>query len=157
VLSSGRSSRLFQQLVREQQLAASVFAGRDGSVGPGLFRIVATVTPGKTAEAAEAAVYAEIEKVKAGPIADWEVEKARNSAKRGVVSGLTSSLTRAIQLADFAATYGDPDLINKRIERLTKVSSADVQRVAAAYLTAANRTVVTTLPKSAGAAKGGQP
>ena len=35
VLSSGRSSRLFQKVVREQQLASNVFAGRDAPIGPG--------------------------------------------------------------------------------------------------------------------------
>ena len=108
VLSSGRSSRLFQQIVREQQLAPNVNAGRDGAIGPGLFRVIGTVAPGKTAEALEAAIYAEIDKVKTGPIADWEIEKARNNAKRAVVGGLTSSLQRAMQLAEFAASYGDP-------------------------------------------------
>jgi zinc protease len=39
VLSSGRSSRLFQKIVREQQLAPNVSAGRDGAIGPGLFRV----------------------------------------------------------------------------------------------------------------------
>ena len=155
VLSSGRSSRLFQQVVREQQLSPNIFAGRDGSVGPGLFRVAGNVAPGKTAEALETGVYAEIEKIKSGPIADWEIEKARNNVKRGVVGGLTSSLTRAIQLADFAANFGDPGLINRRIERIAKVTVADVQRVARQYLTAENRTVVITMPKSA-TAKGGQ-
>ena len=48
VLSSGRSSRLFEQIVRQQQLAPNVNAGRDGAIGPGLFRVIGTVAPGKT-------------------------------------------------------------------------------------------------------------
>jgi predicted Zn-dependent peptidase len=148
VLSSGRSSRLFQKIVREQQLAPNVSAGRDGAIGPGLFRVIGTVSPGKTADALEAAIYAEIDRVKNGPIEEWEIEKARNNAKRGVVGGLTSSLQRAIQLAEFAASYGDTSLINQRVDRLMKVTAADVQRVARTYLVPENRTVVTTTPKS---------
>jgi zinc protease len=149
VLSSGRSSRFFQQIVREQQLAPNVNAGRDGAVGPGLFRVSAIVAPGKTSEALEAAIYAEIEKVKTGPIAEWEIEKARNNAKRAVVGGLTSSLQRALQLAEFAGSYGDPGLINQRVDRISKVTAADVQRVARTYLVMENRTVVITRPKTA--------
>jgi predicted Zn-dependent peptidase len=152
VLSNGRSSRLYQQIVREQQLAPNVNAGRDGAVGPGLFRVSGNVAPGKTAEALEAAIYAEIDKVKSGPIAEWEIEKARNNAKRGVVAGLTSSLQRALQLAEFAGSYGDPGLINQRVDRIAKVSAADVQRVAQTFLVPENRTVVITRPKSAGSA-----
>jgi predicted Zn-dependent peptidase len=156
VLSSGRSSRFFQKLVREQQLAPNVNAGRDGAIGPGLFRVVGTVTPGKTAEALESAVLAEIERVKTEPIADWELEKARNNAKRAVVGGLTSSLQRATQLAEFAASYGDTSLINERVNRLMKVTAADVQRVAKTYLTAENRTVVVTVPKTQMKTDGGE-
>jgi predicted Zn-dependent peptidase len=151
VLSNGRSSRLFQQIVRELQLAPTVNAGRDGAVGPGLFRVSGNVAPGKTAEALEAAIYAEIDKLKTGPIAQWEIEKARNNAKRAVVGGLTSSLQRALQLAEFAGSYGDPGLINQRVDRISKVSAADVQRVARTYLVAENRSVVITRPKGAAA------
>ncbi len=153
ILSGGRSSRFFQKVVREQQLAASVNAGRDASVGPGLFTVSAMVAPGKTPEAVEAAVIAEIERVKAGPIEQWEIEKARNNSKRAVVAGLTSSLNRGTQLAEFASVFGDTGRINQRADRIARVTAADVQRVAAAYLTAENRTVVVTKPKPA-AAKG---
>jgi zinc protease len=153
ILSSGRSSRLFQKVVREQQLAANASASRDGSVGPGLFRVGGTVAPGKTPEALEAALLAEIERVKAGPIEAWEIEKAQNNAKQQMVSGLTSSLQRGTQLAEFAAVFNDTARVNQRAERIMKVTAADVQRVASKYLTAANRTVVTTVLKPA--AKGG--
>ena len=155
VLSSGRSSRLFQKIVRELQLAPNINAGRDGAVGPGLFRVSGTVTPGKTPEALEAAVYDEIDRIKNGPIEDWEIEKARNNAKRAVVGSLTSSLQRAMQLADFAASFTDAGLINRRVERMMKVTAADVQRVARTYLTQENRTVVVTVPKAATRSQGG--
>ena len=154
VLSSGRSSRLFQQIVREQQLTPNVQAGRDPSLGIGLFRVSGAVSPGKTAEALEAAIYAELEKVKNGPIEEWEIEKARNNAKRAVVGGLTCSLQRAIQVAHYAASFGDPALINQRVDRIAKVTAADVQRVARTYLVPQNRTVVITMPKGAKTAAG---
>jgi predicted Zn-dependent peptidase len=154
VLSTGRSSRLFQQLVREQQVAANVQAFRDSSVGTGLFGVMATVAPGKTVAAVEAALLAEIEKLKTGPIAGWEIEKARNNSKRTVVSGLTSSLNRATQLAEFASIFNDAGRINQRIDRITRVTAADVQRIASTFLTAENRTVVITTPQAP--AKGGQ-
>jgi zinc protease len=153
VLSSGRSSRLYQQLVRQQQLSPNPSAGRDSAAGPGLFFVQATVTPGKTPEALEKAIFDEIEKLKTTPIEPWELEKARSNAKRAVVNGLTSSLQRANLLADFAANFNDPGLINQRVDRISRVTAADVQRVARAYLTANNRTVVITLPKTA-ASKG---
>jgi len=154
VLSSGRSSRFYQAIVREKQLAPNVMASAGSSRGPGLFRVTGLAAPGKTLEALEAAIDVEIEKVKSGPIADWEIEKARNNAKRAFVGGLTSSLQRAIQLGDFALVFDDPGRINTRIDRIAKVTAADVQRVAREYLNKEGRSVVLTVPKPP-ATKGG--
>jgi zinc protease len=84
--------------------------------------------------------------VKAGPIADAEIEKARNAAQRQFVRSLDSSLARARNLAEYALFFGDPGRINTRSDRLARLSAADVQRVAKQYLTADNRTVVITHP-----------
>ena len=155
VLSSGRSSRIYQALVREKQLATSAGAFAADSKGPGLFSASATVAPGKKAEEVEAALYEEIEKVKNGPIADWEIEKAHNSARRSQASQATSTLARAVQLGEYAMFYNDPNLINTRTAKILKVTAADVQRVARKYLTKENRSVVITVPKAA-APQGGK-
>jgi predicted Zn-dependent peptidase len=155
VLSSGRSARFNQVIVREKQLATNAFAFAQDSRGPGLFQVAATVAPGKKPEDVEAALYAEIDKVKAGPIADWEIEKAHNGARRNQAGAATSTLTRAIQLGEYALFYNDPSLINTRTGKVLKVTAADVQRVAGKYLTKENRSVIITTPKPA-APKGGQ-
>jgi predicted Zn-dependent peptidase len=155
VLSSGRSSRLNQAVVREKQLAVNANASNPDKRGPGLFQVSATVAPGKSPADAEAALLEEIEKVKSGPIADWEIDKAHNNAVRQQAGAVTSTLSRAIQLGEYALFYDDPGLINTRAARYQKVTAADVQRVAKKYLTPENRSVITTLPKPA-ARSGGQ-
>ena len=92
VLSSGRSSRFYETIVRQKQLAPSVSAFSAESRGPGLFSIVGIVTPGRTVADLEAAIDAEIERVKTGPIEAWEMEKARNNARSQLVGNLGSSL-----------------------------------------------------------------
>jgi predicted Zn-dependent peptidase len=149
VLSSGRSSRLYEQIVRQQQLASSANAFRGESRGPGLFQFSATLLPGKTPAAVEAALYAEIDKLKAAPPAEWELEKARATAKRAAIAQQESSLSRAILLSQYALFYDEPARINTRVARIGAVTAADVQRVAQKYLTAENRSVVITTPKAA--------
>lgn len=158
VLSSGTSSRFTQTIVRQKQLALQAFAGPMESRGPGLFRAIGILSPapGKSAGDLEAAIYEEIDKVKTGRIEDWEIEKARNSARRSYLGGLTSSLQRAVLMSQYAVYYNDPNLINTRLDRLMAVTAADVQRVAVKYLTPENRTVVITVPKPAAATKGGK-
>jgi zinc protease len=160
VLSTGRSARLNQVVVREKQLAVTAGAFNPDKRGPGLFQISAQVSPGQTPEAVEAAIYEEVEKVKTGPIADWEIEKAHNNAVRQRAAALTSTLQRAIQLGEYAAFYDDPNLVNTRADRYQKVTAADVQRVAKKYLTKEARSVVITVPKAktgSGAPAGGEP
>jgi zinc protease len=152
LLSSGRSSRIYENIVRQKQLSSGVSASAGESRGPGLFRCSGTVMPGKSAGDLEQAIYAEIERIKSGPIEDWEITKARNIARRSMVSNLGNSLNRAVLLSGFAVYYNDPNLINTILDRISAVKIADVQRVAKQYLTQPNRTVVITNPKPAAAA-----
>src|SRR4029079_18327893 len=116
------------------------------------------VTPVATAplDQVEQAVYAEIERMKAGPISDMESERARNASRRRFTNTVSSSLSLARNLAEFALYYGDPARINTRWDQLAKFNAADVQRVAKAYLTPENRTVVISHPKAAAGRGGAQ-
>jgi zinc protease len=152
-LGVGRTSRLYEALVREQQLAVNVNAFAGASRGPRLLEIEVTPAAGKSIADVEAAVYAEVERLSTVPLADWELEKAQNAAKRQLVNLLDNSLRRAQTLATYALFYGDPGVINSRYEEIAQVTPADVQRLARTYLTASNRTVVVTEP---GAAAGGR-
>ena len=154
VLTSGRSSRMYESLVRQKQLTSNVSAFTNGTRGPNLFQMASTALPGKAIGDVEAAIYAEVDKVKTGPIADWEIEKALNVQRRSYVSSLGSSLQRAVLLGQYALFWNDPELINTYLDRISKIGAADVQRVAKQYLTETNRTVVTTNPKAAGAQGG---
>jgi predicted Zn-dependent peptidase len=149
VLASGRSSRFYENIVRQKELAPAVSAFASENRGPGLFTMVGTVNPGKNVADLEAAIDAEVERVKTGPIADWEMEKARNNARSQLVSSLGSSLDRAVTLGEDALFYNNPDRINTRADNIAKVTAADVQRVAKQYLVKTGRSVVITMPKAA--------
>jgi predicted Zn-dependent peptidase len=155
ILSSGRSSRFNEVIVRQKQLATQVFANAGNGVGPNLFNVVGTVAPGKTPAELEAAIDAEVERVKAGPIEVWEMDKARNAARTSLVASLGSALQRAILLAEYAAFFNKPDRINTRADSIAKVTEADVRRVAGQYLVKTGRTVIVSVPKPP-APKGGQ-
>lgn len=155
ILSGGRSARFYEAIVRQKQLATNVSAGTGESRGPGLFRVMATAQPGKPIAELEAAIDEEIEKVKTGPLADWELQKARTGERSAFISSVGSSLQRAIILSQNALFYDKPDRINTRADSIAKVTGADVQRVAKQYLVKTGRTVVVTTPKAAAPAGGG--
>jgi zinc protease len=149
VLSNGRASRFYEAIVRQKQLAPNVAAFADENRGPGLFSVIGTVAPGKTVADLEAAIDAEIERVKAGPIEAWEMEKARNNARSQLVNSLGSVLGRAIALGQDALFYDQPGRLNTTAARIAKVTAEDVQRVARQYLVKTGRTIVITAPKAA--------
>jgi len=149
VLHGGQSSRLYQKLVREKELVTSVSGFVDEKRAPGGFYITAMLRPGKRVEEVEAAIAEEIERLQREPIADWELTKAKNTARRAFINAIASSLSRAILLGQYAVYYGDPNVINTRLEHIMAVTKEDVQRVAQRYLRPTNRTVVITIPKAA--------
>jgi zinc protease len=154
ILSGGRSARFYEAIVRQKQLSSGVSAFAQESRGPGLFRVVGVALPGKTLAELEVAIDAEIERLKTEPIADWEMEKARTSARRAFVNSLGSSFSKAVQLSQDALFYNEPGRINTEEARIARVTSADVQRVARQYLAKTGRTVVLTMPKAAAPAGG---
>jgi zinc protease len=158
IAGSGRSSRLYEHVVRQKQLAVQVQSFVEERRGPGLFRIIALVAPGATPSDAEAAIHEQTNALNSGPIAGWEMDKARNVQRRALAGRLQSSLQRAIVLSEYAVAYDDPDRINTQAQRIAAVKAEDVRAVARKYLTPANRTVVITNPKPAGTApsKGGR-
>ncbi len=146
-LGEGQASRLYQTLVKDKELAVNVFCYVDEHRGPSTFNIVVLARPGKDLKEVEKAVYAEIERVKSEPIADWELEKIHMMERHETAQELQSTLYRAYLIGEAAAIFGDPNLINTRLEKIHSVGKPDIQRVAKTYLTQENRTVVTTLPK----------
>lgn len=147
-LGVGQSSRLYQKLVKEKELAAGVFASISAMRGNGDYQITARVAPGKKLEDVEAAINEEISRIQREPIADWELEKAKNSSRRSSIQGLQGSLGTAIRLCQNAVFYNDPNLINTQFDKIAAVTKEDVQRVAIKYLKATNRTVGVTIPQA---------
>jgi predicted Zn-dependent peptidase len=146
-LGGGQSSRLYQDLVKDQELAVNVFCYIEEHKGPSTFNVVVLARPGKDLKDVEKAVYAELERVKSQPIADWELQKVHMMERHQTAQELQSTLYRAYVIGEMAVVYGDPNLINTRFDRIQEVGKNDLQRVAKTYLTEENRTVVTTLPK----------
>jgi predicted Zn-dependent peptidase len=157
VLGGGGSSRLNQKLTREKELVTNANSSAQETRGVGGFYVTATPRRGVKTEDVEAAVYEEIARLQKEPIADWELQKAKSGARRNFINGLQSSLNRANTIGQYSVYYGDPNLINTRLDKVMAVTKEDVQRVANKYLVATNRTVVITVPKaSAGRNVGGQ-
>jgi zinc protease len=151
VLSSGVSSRLYQKLVKEKEIALSVYADASEQRGPSLFWFSIMARPTSDLAELEKLLYEEIARLQTAGVTDGELKKVRMQLRRERAQRLYSSRSRANSLGHFAVYYNDPGLINSIWRRYEGVTRADLQRVARVYLKETNRTVVTTLPKTAAA------
>ena len=151
VMGSGRSSRLYDNLVRQQQVAVQAGAGVVPAKGPTFIYLEGMAGQGKDPAQVEKAIDAEIAKIQTGSIQEWELDKARNAARRSLAGSLGSSLQRAILLSRYTVFYNDPGVLNTRYDRVASLTIADLQRVARQYLVPANRAVIVTVPAKPGA------
>ncbi|HSF69790.1 MAG TPA: pitrilysin family protein [Nitrospira sp.] len=162
VLSDGLTSRLYQKLVRERRLAASVSsdANYPGVREPNLFILTATPLAPQTTAEVEAAIYEELERLKREPVSAKELDKVINNLDADMVRTLRSNSGLASQLALYQAVAGDWRYILKSREKIAAVTAADIQRVAAQYFTKSNRTVGVLVKKgvskAVAAAPGGE-
>jgi predicted Zn-dependent peptidase len=149
VLVRGQSSRLYQKLVKDKRVAVAVFGGPDSRRGTSLFTFSVILTPGSNPADVEKLIYEEVERLKAEPVAQAEIDKIFMQNRRTRAQSLTGTLNRAIQLAEAAVAYGDANVVNIMLDKYAQVGAKDIQRVAQSFWTENNRTVLTTTVKAA--------
>ena len=146
ILSTGESSRLYQHLVKDKQLATSVDTQADARTGDSLFYVVAVPRPGVKVEDLENALNEEIAAVKKDGVTDAEMEKARAQFRRQQIQARQSDLYTAMRMGEYAVMFNDPDLINTIFDKFNAVTAAQVKEAANKYLVAQEQAVVIDLP-----------
>jgi zinc protease len=147
VLSDGQSSRIYRKLVYEKNIAFEAFGGANIIEDPNLFFAVAIVQPGHTTAEATDALVAELDRLRAEPISDHELQRAKNQFARDYIVGRESNRQKALHLAHAVVLHhGDVKTADGEFDIIQNVSAADVQRVAQTYFTPENRVVITVMP-----------
>jgi zinc protease len=154
VLAGGTGSRLHRRLVRDARIAQDVALFVLPLVsGPSLVAGWATARPESTPESVEAAVLEELARMVAEPISADELGRAQALLETEELAALQRVAERADRLSMWATLVGDPDEINRQLERYLAVTAGDVQAACADVLTADNRVVLTYLPAAGAAAE----
>jgi zinc protease len=151
VLSDGQSSRIYRKLVYDKQLAVAAFGGANLIEDPNLFYAVAIVQPGKTPEQAIAALIEELERLKAEPISERELQRTKNQFARDYILGREQIQQKAMHLAHAAVIHDDITTADGEFDIFQNITAADVQRVARTYFTPETRLVMTVMPSAGGA------
>lgn len=125
VLGSGASSRLYQALVKEQQLFTNIDCYHFGSTDAGLVCIDGKLVKGVSPEKAEAAVEAILDQFKKDGISAAELEKVKNRTESTMAFEDMSVMNRAASLA-YYELLGDADLMNTELSMYNKVTADDI-------------------------------
>jgi zinc protease len=153
ILAGGNSSRLYQRLVYEKQLAQSVDFQADLREDLGLLGFQVVLASGKTVAEVERALLEEIQKIAAHPVSAAELAKAKNRILTAKLHERETCVGKAAALGQAAVVLGDPHRVDTDLARLQAVTAADVQRVLRGVFTDPNRLVLECLPEAMKGAK----
>ena len=151
ILASGRTSRLFKRLIRDEKISisAGAFPGYPGNKYPNLFVFYSFPAQGHTNAVNGKMILDEIEKLKTELVSAAELEKVKRRAKAGLIRSLRSNSGLAEQLCTYEFLMGDWRELFKSLEHIEKVTAEDIKRVANEYFVAANRSVAEIVTEEA--------
>ncbi len=146
VLTSGKTSRLHKRLIEEERLANDVSTSNNAGRYPGWFAVEVEMLKGKDRKKAETIVFEELTKLAKEPITEAELKRVR----RGILAAYIFSREGIHSVADFTARsvmLANIDYLKTYLEKVMAVTPADVQRVAAKYLSEPKSVVVWSIPE----------
>jgi predicted Zn-dependent peptidase len=159
IMSNGRVSRLYRSLVRDQQIAAAAegVSPYPGDKYPGLFVFFAVPLPGHTPAEIRDAIHKEIARLKTADVTDDELAMYKTRTRADLLRGLADNQGLANSLVEYQTRYGDWRELFRQLDRVDKVTKADIRTVANKVFVDSNRTEawIETAPPAATAQKDG--
>lgn len=146
ILGEGKSSRLYERLVYDEKIAQEVDAGLDAGELGGMVTIEATAKPGVSPRRLIAEISEEVKRLSQQAPDAVALERSKNAYESAFLSGLESTLQRAIALASYDVQAKDPEFFAKDLARYRAVTAEQVREVVAKYLQPNMRVVLTIAP-----------
>lgn len=140
ILAEGKTARLYRALV-DQQLATSVGADSSDGFDPGLFYLYAVAAQKVDAARLEQAMLAEVARLIKDGVSEEELQKVKNQKLMGIYRAQETINGRAQQLGNYEVFFGDYKKLFDAPAAYQKLTTADIQAVAAKYLKKSQRTV----------------
>lgn len=147
ILTSGQSSRLYQSLIYEQQIAADAGSTFEINAQPGLYGLYMILAGGKSADDGIVALNKEVARLRDTEVTQAELDEARNELITGALQGRETSDGRADDLARSVILYKNAKASDEILAKLQTVTAADVQRVAKAILDDTKSVTIKYLPE----------
>jgi zinc protease len=150
ILAGGKSSRLYQRLVYEMEIATQVGAYQNGGKLDGRFVLNCTARPGHDLTELQRVVDEEVKKLADSGPTERELRRFQNGQEASfidVLENVGGFNGCANQLNFYNAYTGDPDHMEQDLARYEALTTADVQRAAKAFLAEPHRVVLSVVPQ----------
>lgn len=148
ILSGGQSSRLYQALVYEQQVAQGVSFSADLREDLGLLMFRVIVASGKSLAEAEKSLNDQIEKVLKDGVSEAELDKAKNRFLTGKLMERETNNGKASALGEATVIYRDPNHINTDLARYRAVTASQIEDVLNKYIAGKKKVLIEYLPET---------
>lgn len=133
ILGRGKSSRLYDRLVKEEKLFNTIGCFSTGSLDPGLLVVQGKLNSGVDIDLADRKIWEILEEIKKEAVSELELTKVKNQAESSLIFGEVELLNRAMNLAA-AALVGMPDIVNTEAEQIQAVTISGIQEMAGKLL-----------------------
>jgi zinc protease len=133
VLGFGASSRLYQKLVKDEQIFSGVDAYVTASLDPGLLVIEGRPAENVSLQQAENAIWQVLTDLKTTPVETREFEKLLNKVEANFAFSEGGVLNKAINLS-LMELMGDPNLINTEMDAYRRLDPASLSPLSATVL-----------------------
>ena len=148
ILSEGESSRLYQSLVYQQQIATRVSFDADLREDLGLLTFRIVLASGKSVADAEKALDAQLDNVLKNGVSADELKNAKNQFLTGKLRELQTDNGKANALGEAAVLYGDPERVNTDLAKIQAVTADQIKTVLNKYITGKKRVLIEYLPEA---------
>lgn len=146
IIGTGRSSRLYNSLVKGKKLFSELDCYLTGDIETGLFIIEGKAITGVNIYDAEQAIITEVERLITDGIKVDELQKVKNKAETHIKFNDLGVLNKAMKLA-YCEVLGDVNLINTEVDQYTSIVNDDIIKVAAEILNENNCSTLYYLSK----------
>ncbi|HKH45765.1 MAG TPA: pitrilysin family protein [Thermoanaerobaculia bacterium] len=147
VLSGGKSSRLFQDLIYNRQIAQDVGVYVSPYEEVSTLMVVATARPGVAVETLERALTEHLDRAASEPPSAQDLERARNRMLTEYYTALQKLDNRADLFSQLTTYFDDPGGIERELEQYMELDGQELMDFAARHLVASERAVVTFVPR----------
>jgi zinc protease len=147
ILADGKKAPLFKVLVKEKQLTSRTSAYNNPGELTGEFAISIRANEGKSLKEIEDAVSEAFMRFEKEGITEKDIERVKASSEKNFYEGITSVLSKSLQLAFYNTFLNDPGYIEKDIENIKAVTLNDVKAVYEKYIKGKPHVVTSFVPK----------